>query len=486
MIRQPTGSTFRSARIGARLAAAALLLQATSAALADARADYASLFGEEEKKVLATGFTRDDATFAAKLLSRAADLKDAPELQRLVLERAVDIGQKDADGLATSIEAAKQIIAMSSGASKQDWRGKLVDLYAAQYKRATGARRAEAGEFLLGVLQKEADDLLAETRYADAVKRLNEGRDIARSIRSPRVDDFLAAAKEVQAKQVTADKYDRLRQKLEQQGGETALLEQVILGYLLEVGDPEKAKKLASGHPDKAWEKMVELSAKPLADLVNPDLIMLGDWYMAVGDQLPGCPDGFGRAQSYYRTFLRNHQKKDAEALKVQQSLDHANRQLSQVAPGSVTADRLILWNQHNAQWNDRGTLAVNVLLLRKGKNIWRQGNLSIPWAPNADTKVEVEVPPVVFDKVRIDIIRWQGRGGGLAEIQVFAGTVNLAAGAKVSASEYLIAPPGIPRDVHAADKLTDGVTSSGNYPNGYWLSGENRSGWAEVEVRPQ
>lgn len=485
MVPNPTRIS-RPNRIPAALAAVIAIWSCAPVALGDARADYASLFGEEEKKVLATAFTKDDATFAAKLLARAGDLKDAPELQRLVLTRAVELGQKDADGLATAIDAAKQIIATAQGTEKLDWRGKLVDLYAAQYKRATGTKRAEAGEFLLNILQKEADDLTAESKYADAVKRLNEARDIARSIRSPRVDDFLSAAKDVQTRQQTAEKYDRLRQKLEQQGGDTAMLEQVILGYLLEVGDAETAKKLAAGHPDKTWEKMIGLSATA-GKATEPALLLeVADWYGKVGERLSGsgaAAIALGRAQGLFRQFSHAYQKKDALGLRAQDGLDRVTRALAQASPGATTADRIVIWNQHNNVSNDRGTRTLNVALLLKGKTVWRQSRLAIEWKANQDISLTIQLPTILFDRVRVEVVEWHGIGGGLSEIEVFAGTQNIAKGGAVTASGYVRSTVPGTQDLFQPAFLTDGTTTSGASYKGYWCLPNNTAGWAEIEL---
>ena len=47
--------------------------------LADAKSDYEMLFGEEAKKVQATGDGRDDAALAAKVLAAAKLTSDAPK-----------------------------------------------------------------------------------------------------------------------------------------------------------------------------------------------------------------------------------------------------------------------------------------------------------------------------------------------------------------------------------------------------------------------
>lgn len=467
-----TFASVRTRRIVAGLLFGALL---PGIVRADAQADYASLFGDEEKKVLATSATRDDAAFAAKLLARANDLKDAPELQKLVLKRAVELGQKDADGLPTAVEAAKQLVTIGQGADKLEWRGKLVDLYAAQYKRATGAKRAEAGDFLLGVLQKEADELSGEGKYADAVKRLNEARDIARSIRSPRVDEFLSAAKDVQARQQTAEKYDKLRQRMEQQGGDVAMLEQVILGYLLEVGDAETAKKLAAGHPDKTWEKMIAIWCSLGGQGDNNILLDLSSWSRPVFSRATDSArvEGLNRLVLSLEKALASYPQQDATRLKMDAELESVSLMIAQSASGLVTADKIILINTHNNTNNDRGTLVANVHLFRGNKAIWSRMAVAVAWQAGSSPSTTISIPGVAFDRVRVEVVKWQGVGGGLDEIRVIKEGRNISTNAKTAASGFF-------DNRFNPSTVTDGIIES-NSPKGYWLLPDGVAGWIDL-----
>jgi len=477
MHRQATDAPCRpAARVLTGCIGAILLLAYPSFVRADPKADYASLFGDEEKKVLSTSSTKDDAVFAAKLLARSNDLKDAPELQRLVLERAVDLGQKDADGLPSAVEAAKQIVEKAAGADKLDWRSRLVDLYAAQYKRASGEKRTEAGNFLLDILQKEAIELAGERKYADAVKRLNEGRDIARSIRSPRLDEFMSAARQMQEKQQTAAKYDRMRERLNTQGGDVALLEQVILGYLLELNDIDTAGKLAAGHPDKTWEESIELAAsKGPESASQADCLTLANWFQKLAGVTSGDAKGAALAMcvNYFDSYLRQHQEQDAARLKA--TVQHRDAMKELLALPSNAATKLVIWNQRNNPDRDRGTTAINVIVSRGGKTVWRRDNINIGWSPDNDVATTLIIPSIKEGTIRIEVTGWVNMGGGLSEVELIQNGVNLARGAKVTASGFLTA------DTSPAT-LTDGIKSSAVHTKGYWLLPNKVAGWAEIE----
>ena len=95
-----------------------------------------------------------------------------------------------------------------------------------------------------------------------------------------------------------------------------------------------------------------------------------------------------------------------------------------------------MIWNQHNGVNGDRGTLACVVTLLYQGKPVWRQ-SVRLPWLIDSPASATVKPPHVRFDQVRVDITKFRGNGGGLAEVEVFDGTINLSLNCSVVAKEY-------------------------------------------------
>lgn len=443
---------------------------------ADPQGDYAALFGEEEKKVMATATTKDDAAFAAKLLAKAAELKDAPELQRFMYARAMVLGQKDPDGLETAVEAAKKLVSLSNGADKLNWQSKLTDLYAQQYRKATGQKRVEAGEFLLSVLSEEADALAAQGKYTDAVKRLKEGQSIAQTIRSNKQEDLADRLKEIQTRQQTAEKFQKLRQRLDSKGGDVPLLEQVILGYWLELEDIQTALTLAAGHPDPAWQAMIAKAGRPLKELKEEDLLALADFYKKISDK--GQPTSkrpaLEKAHDLLTHFLKTHDRQDAARLKAQQELAEMDKVLDTLPGGPPS--RVVIWNTYHAGQKSVGAAVLNVIAFKGGVAVWRQDNVPIEWVPGKDTFAAVNIPKP-FDVLRVEVVRWNASGGGLSEIQVFRNKVNIAQGKPCTASGSY-APEFGPAN------LTDGITTSAVHAKGYWIGTVGKPNWAEVNLK--
>lgn len=162
------------------------------------------------------------------------------------------------------------------------------------------------------------------------------------------------------------------------------------------------------------------------------------------------------------------------EVAKIELEPDYEARRLAD------RGHKIVIWNTHNSRYNTSGALECNVLLL-KGKTVaWRSDKVALPWKRGTDTFATVLAPPKDFDTVRVEITKWQGYSGGLAEIEVWKGKDNIAIGRPVRASAAL-------DNRTLPTRLTDGVTTSSVYKNGYWLLPDNQAGWVEVSLaRPE
>ncbi len=142
----------------------------------------------------------------------------------------------------------------------------------------------------------------------------------------------------------------------------------------------------------------------------------------------------------------------------------------------SVEGAVLSLWNQYNSGFGDRGADKVQVQLFSGARLVHEAGPLEVPWAAGADQRLDIPLPrKVMFDRVRVAVLSWQGQGGGLSEMQLMSNGVNLLANWKPSASETYDPV------YFDADRIIDGITTSRNFAKGYWLLPNNTTGWIEL-----
>ncbi len=160
--------------------------------------------------------------------------------------------------------------------------------------------------------------------------------------------------------------------------------------------------------------------------------------------------------------------------------LSSTDREQSYVSTGSLEpppgtqARKLVIWNQHNSDSRDRGTEKCVVHLLRGDHTVWTSDEIEVAWQPNADASTTVDLPGHRFDRLRVEITAWHGRGGGLAELQLFDGETEIARGCPARANSSL-------SERHRAATINDGITSSANF--GFWILPNGVGGWIEIDV---
>jgi hypothetical protein len=139
-------------------------------------------------------------------------------------------------------------------------------------------------------------------------------------------------------------------------------------------------------------------------------------------------------------------------------------------------ASRIVIWNTHNSKYNTSGSLQFNVVLFRAGKPVWRADKVDLPWERNTDTFAVVNIPVRQFDVVRVEITKWRGYSGGLAEIEIWQGGKNIALRMPTRASASADRRT-------TSTRVTDGITTSNVYKNGYWLLPDKQAGWIEISL---
>ncbi|MBK8094135.1 MAG: hypothetical protein IPK32_19770 [Verrucomicrobiaceae bacterium] len=165
--------------------------------------------------------------------------------------------------------------------------------------------------------------------------------------------------------------------------------------------------------------------------------------------------------------------KGDVEgALAVQKEMDA----IAAVSKASerFESDKIVIRNQNNNGKGDRGTKKVNISLLAAGREVWSRKAVRVEWDAIKEGFVEVSVPRLTADTIRVEITEAVNDRGGLSEIEFIRGGKNIAKLAEVKTSAVWENNPK-----HAGSTLTDGV------PGTYWLLPDNQEGWVEITLKP-
>lgn len=437
---------------------------------------FNSLYGTAEQHALQSS-GREQAKFAAQLLEAVKDLKDDKDLCAYLLEKAYQFGLKDPAGYATAGDALKKMREAQADAEPA-LAGKSAELHRLEYKHDTGARRTEAGRLLVDSLMAEGQGLMRSGRFSEASKRFSEALTMASAVHSSRADEINGSIRAVRARTKVKEKLDRLLEKLREKP-EAFVAEEAARIYISGLDMPGEVAHVTGIDTGGETARLAGLAAADPQSLPEADCMQLGQWYLAMAGS--GADENsklivLDRARIYYGRFLDLHEKKDSDRLKVTTDLAKVEKQLDPADPRSRTADRIVIWNTHNAGSKDRGATMLNIILLNKRTPVWSKNDVPIAWSGDKDVSLELDVPKIVFDVVRIEVTACHGTSAGLSEVQVIRGRNNVAAHANVrSSNEWTGHFP--------ASALTDGVVTPVAGSPGYWLA-LVPTAWVEIDLK--
>jgi hypothetical protein len=280
---------------------------------------FKELFGAEAAKVAATPSPKDDAEFAQRLLTAAAEVKGAPALQALLYDKAYASGMRGEVGYPAAIQAAR-LLGELVPARKAECDEKLLKVCELQYRSAKGEQADSAGRALLGQLHSMADAKAAEGKAAEALGLYRRALVVARRLKSseaPRIARSIEVA--LAGEQVDKD-VARLQAQVAADKTNRTAARSLLMLHLTERDDPNKAAELLPlVVPDQVLESYLPLLVKPWKDLPEQAVWDLANWYVSLAAKAgpAGKPRMLARAKTYVELFLDLHAKDDVASLKA-------------------------------------------------------------------------------------------------------------------------------------------------------------------------
>ncbi|MDP6544667.1 MAG: SUMF1/EgtB/PvdO family nonheme iron enzyme [Phycisphaerae bacterium] len=316
-------------------------------ALADAAGDYESIFGDEDKKVIASRTKTDDVKFAAKLFKAAKDMPDSPGLQVLLYEKAVKFGSTGTAGCDTALAALK-LLEEAVPAKKAHWLQRKFEVVKFRFDRSYGAARKAAGEPYMDMLETLADARVAEGKGTEAKTLYNRALMVANYIKSPRLAEILAKSKRANAVVAQQARLKSLRAKLTADPKDTAVRRELVVLYVVALDNPAEAARLLTDDLDEVTRTYVPLAAKKLESLDEAICLELGEWYyrtLSKKASAAGRAVVLRRAQGYYQRFLESHAKKDAQSYRAKAALESIEKELKKLGAPAVAGGRTLMLN---------------------------------------------------------------------------------------------------------------------------------------------
>jgi|GEM_PF-1690747 len=299
--------------------------------------------------------------------------------------------------------------------------------------------------------------------YDQALEQLTKLRSIAVKSNSKLLhQEVLAAMKEVGRLRREFAKVRYFHERLKEKPDDPEANEHVGIFYCVEKGDWDQGLKYLSKAGDRELRRTVQLDLKQPDDPAQQ--VALSDAWLSVATREKG------RIRKAYQLRGRHWFLLARSHLTLEERVAH-DKQLQAVR---LEADKIIIWNQHNGRASDRGTSECVVTLLYQGKPAWSYVT-HLAWEPDSPAGRVLRPPHVRFDQVRIDVTKIRGKGGGLGEVEIFDGNINVARNCAAIASGYWEQN----RSYHP-NKLTDGNKTG---ISGFWLLNNARKGWATIDM---
>ncbi|QDT18978.1 hypothetical protein HG66A1_07410 [Gimesia chilikensis] len=309
----------------------------------------------------------------------------------------------------------------------------------------------------------EIREAIDEDDYEQALRLLTEKRVIAVKVKNQfLLQEILAEIKEVNRLKREFSKVREKAETLKTKPGDPEANEKVGLFYCAEKGDWIAGLNMLSKSGDSG------LRQAALDDLKQPETpahrMKLADaWWEQAEKEKDQIRKAFLLRGRYWYLSAR-------PGLTELERFER-DKQLEQIV---LEADKIVVWNMHGSTL-DHGTDECVLTLFLKGKAVWRQ-KVVVPWKAKAPAGQIVYPPRVRFDQIRVDITKYRGFGGGLGEIEVFDGTINVARNCSAVASSYWRSNRN-----HHPDLITDGDKSG---LTGIWLLNDGQKGWVLVDMK--
>jgi hypothetical protein len=310
----------------------------------------------------------------------------------------------------------------------------------------------------------EVDQAIGQDDYDLALDLLDSIRSAARAGDNGSLqEEVLDRMKEVRQLKAQFAKISEAAETLEQSPDDQVANRIVGLFRCMQRADWEAGLSLLAKCDDEM------LQALATADLANPaeasEQLKLAQQWWAYADDEPA------RERRPFELRARHWYLLARPNLSISERAD-AERRLDRLP---LFADRILIWNQHNWTAQNRGTTECVVTVVKDGKERFRKV-VALPWSGDSPAWLVLRTPHVPIDQIRVEVTKFRGFGGGLAEIEVYDGETNIARNCSAVAVHYFEDNPYFhPR------KLTDGDTSG--HQDGMWLLNNSVTGWAVVDL---
>lgn len=288
-----------------------------------------SIYGERQRKAMASRSTDDDLALADEIIQVAQSTSDGPDVIAALCERVYQLCGRRTEGLSRAADAM-----MLAADHTEDKKGAFLDRAAAAQQRlftaTRGPQRAAIARRLVEILEISAEHYLKTEKWTVAAQYLRRALAAANSARLPSAERLRRSLLETQNRPRLLQKADQLKATLKESRDDKAAANALIQLYLVGLDQPDEARKYSFLSDDKELVEGVRLASTDFDALTDDERVAVGDLY--TGLYAKAAPESrhrmLIRAYRAYAAFLDSAKADHTDRVKAELSVKQLRDQL--------------------------------------------------------------------------------------------------------------------------------------------------------------
>jgi hypothetical protein len=230
--------------------------------------------------------------FVAFACEQIASLGAAVE-QRLERAGQAEERRMKTDRLFPVLTEATRLLDEVDPGQADDAAQRLLEIDRRWFRLGDAADRRRIGEEMIALLLRKATAVLQQKKldertYGRALPLLEEARNVADAIDSPRLSELRDRVRKTVHRQKAAEQIDRLKTVLERSPGAMIARKTLVRMLLVDMDAPAAAAKWVEPIGDATLTRRVTLAARPLEKLEPEEARDLGRWYRELAAEAEG------------------------------------------------------------------------------------------------------------------------------------------------------------------------------------------------------
>ena len=288
------------------------------------------------------GDAKSNSDRAASLYSAAKIAEDTPEIQVVLLLKAVEYGMKSiaVAEARTTVQGAIALLGKAASERADEWSAMSLDLH----RRWFGACKSRdekktVGGRLVKLLVSLGRDLGSKGKWAGAVGTYREALSVASTLNLASKDELAMDYRVATHLLGVSKKVDRYETALKAKGDHAATRMSLLNVLVIDLDAPARAVKYLNDGVDRAFSTYVPLASRETGDLQSDDCRKLGDWYYKTlvpkAVQLSKAAM-LVRARICYQQFLDGRTRPDVAGGAAKMAISKIDKELEKLAASGM------------------------------------------------------------------------------------------------------------------------------------------------------